>query len=346
MVAQTAGFRTRAQLRLRPPRRFSRNITPARGGCVVHWGGPRQSNGSHAQCEATWRAWQNMHMGPGGLGTRNGANDIAYTAAFCNHGFVLAGRGWNVRTGANGSNVGNQSYYAFAWIGGAGQTANRRALDALEWLILEARGPGSAADRVVDHATFQSTTCCGPQLRGVARTLDRRVIRRPGDGGAEGERIMRLTVPMMRGGDVEDFQRDLNRWRRTAGRAPIAEDGWFGSETAGAASEFMAAVMGVTTDDPRVGDRTLAALAEAIRPREPWRGKQVRAVRETRFYLRPGWFPANPEAGRLPEGWRFAGGVHEQRDVGSGSQYRVSNSNGDMRWITAHEDFVELVDPR
>jgi len=334
---------------MRAPVRFSRNITPGRGGCVVHWGGPRQSNGSHAQCEATWRAWQSMHMGPGGLGTRNGANDIAYTAGFCNHGFVLAGRGWDVRTGANGSNVGNQSNYAFAWIGGSGQTANRRALDALEWLILEARTKGSAGDRSRPHSDFQSTSCCGNQLRNVARSLDRQAIRRPSDrpapGGVEGERIMRLTVPMMHGGDVEDFQRDLNRWRRSRALTPIAEDGWFGNETAGATSEFMASVMGVTTDDPRVGDRTLAALAEAIRPREEWRGKQVRAVRRTRFYVNPGWHPANPGNGFLEPGQRFAGGIHEERAVGNGAQYRVSNSNGHMRWITSHPSFVELVDP-
>lgn len=345
MVAQIAGFRTREQLGLAEPRRFSTNIQPAEGGAAPHWGGPAQRNGSHAECEATWRFWQQFHMRPGGLGAKNGGSDIAYTAGYCNHGYVLAGRGLGVRTGANGTKDGNDHFHAYVWVGGAGQKANRKALDALEWLILTDREAGGG-DRVVDHGSLsRATSCAGPQLRAVARSLDRQPIQRPGTDPV-GERVMKLTVPMMHGGDVEDLQRDLNRWRRLYQLDAISEDGWFGQETAGAASEFMANVMGVETDDPRVGDRTLAALAKAIRPREPWRGKQVRARRDVNFYRKPGWAPENRPDAVLPAGWRFAGGIHERRKVGGGWQYRVSNSAGDMRWITASEKFVELVDPR
>lgn len=178
MVAQIEGFRTRGQLGLRNPRSISRNIQPSRGGCVLHWGGPRQNNTTHAQCEQTWRQWQDYHMRPGGLGTRNGAADIAYTAGFCQHGYVLAGRGIGVRTGANGTNEANTYYYAFVWIGGAGQTPSRKALDAADWLIWDARRKG-AGRRVRRHTDFRSTTCPGSDVGTHARSRDNANITQP-----------------------------------------------------------------------------------------------------------------------------------------------------------------------
>jgi len=265
MVAKIEGFRTREDLNLRRPRSISRNITPQNGGAAVHWGGPAQRNASQAQCEATWRAWQNFHMAPGGLGTRNGAADIAYTAAFTNFGIVLAGRGFGVRTGAQGSTFGNQNFYAYVWVGGSGQRPNQLAYDALDWLIQEGRTAGNAGRNVSPHSRFNSTSCPGNDLRNYAGTRNNRDIELPSE------------------------------------------------------------------------------------PKEEWEGKFVRARSDVeppgvRFYTQPGWFPSNPEAGRLPPNWGFLGGIHEKLQVGNGWQYRVTNSNGDERWITANENFVWLAD--
>jgi hypothetical protein len=265
MVARIEGFRTREQLGLRPPRSISRRITPQNGGGAVHWGGPRQSNATQAACEQTWRNWQNFHMAPGGLGTRNGAADIAYTAAFTNFGIVMAGRGFGVRTGANGSAFGNQNFYAYVWLGGSGQEPNELALDALDWLIQEGRNNG-AGTNVSPHSRFRNTSCPGNTLRAFAHSRNNRDIEQP------------------------------------------SED-----------------------------------------EREEWEGKVVRARDDVdppgvRFYLEPGWFPSNPEAGRLPARWGFLGGIHEKRRVGSSWQYMVTNSNGDVRWITASENFIRLAD--
>lgn len=78
-----------------------------------------------------------------------------------------------------------------------------------------------------------------------------------------GDRILYLTDPMMRGGDVTELQTLLNRWRSDIAGDP---DGVFGTTTNHAVHVFMRDVMDVTTDNPRVGPKTVAALRDAVKP--------------------------------------------------------------------------------
>lgn len=165
MTARISGFLSRSQLKMIPPRSISRNITPGRGGCVTHYGGPAQRIRTHGDCIITWLAWQKYHM------ETHGWVDIAYTAGYCQHGFVFAGRGHGIRTAAQGTDVGNQNHYAFVWIGGEGQVPTLEALDALEWLVRDARINGGAGTAVRDHSDFKSTSCSGPYIRAHGRTL-------------------------------------------------------------------------------------------------------------------------------------------------------------------------------
>lgn len=169
MTATNKGFRTRAQLQMRAPRSVSYNITPGTGGVAGHYnGGKLGLTGltDHARCEASWRADQNYHM------DTNGWVDIAYTGAFCQHGICMAGRGFGVRTAANGTNVGNQNYYAFCWIGGAGDTPTTDALNAFEWWVNEARLAGKAGMRVVPHSGLFATSCPGDIVRARCAAID------------------------------------------------------------------------------------------------------------------------------------------------------------------------------
>jgi len=341
MVARIEGFRTREQLGLARPRTFSRNFDSSNGGCCAHWGGPAQRIGTHAQCEQTWRQWQAFHMRPGGLGARNGGADIGYQLGWCNHGFVLAGRGIDVRPGAQGS--GNPSWHAFVWVGGQGQTPTVKAFDAFEWCVHTAREQGAGMG-VTDHSRFMSTTCAGAVIRAHARRLNGKRIELPQDVNVVGI------------GDRNPLVRD---WKELASKAlpdhPAAfrnPDDRFGPQTLRLTSAVfdLVGLKAADPSNPRVGPRSFAAVREhlATRVAEPWRGKQVRARADVkdpglRFYRNPGWHPDNPTDGFLRAGWRFAGGIHELRAVGDGQQYRVSNSNGDMRWITASQRFVELV---
>lgn len=174
MAAVSKGFRTRAQLGLRAPRSFSANITPSLGGSAGHWnGGPVGDTSSHDLCERHWRADQIYHM------DRQKWADIAYSGGFCQHGVCLAGRGFFVRTAANGSNTGNQSYYAFCWIGGQGETPTTDALNAFEWWVQEARLHGGAGMRVKPHNALFATACPGAIITARCNGIDNRVLTLP-----------------------------------------------------------------------------------------------------------------------------------------------------------------------
>lgn len=172
-MTHIAGFVTRADAGLRAPKSISRNITPASGGVALHYGGPRQPaadvGADHALCVKTWRNWQNYHM------NTHGWSDIAYTGGYCNHGYAFAGRGAGVRTAANGTNSGNQNFYAVTWIGGEGQTPTKEAFDAADWWLNELRKTG-AGIAVKPHRWFKPTGCPGDPCVGHATLRDRQEI--------------------------------------------------------------------------------------------------------------------------------------------------------------------------
>lgn len=171
-VARIAGFVTRADAGLRPARSVSHNITPSAGGCAVHYGGPGSVRAvaadpsTHARCVATWRAWQAYHM------DGHGWVDVAYTGAYCQHGYAFAGRGFGVRTAANGTDDANQRYLAFVWLGCSGDEApSPQAISALEWWISEARRAGGAGSDVQPHGALYPTECPGSVLKAQAARL-------------------------------------------------------------------------------------------------------------------------------------------------------------------------------
>lgn len=168
MVARITGFVTRAQAGLVAPRSVSRNID-GDAGLTLHHGGSGKAPADHAGCLATWRSWQRYHM------QTHGWADIAYSQGFCQHGYVLAGRGFGVRTAANGTNPGNQQSHAACWIGGAASTPTQQALDAADWLIAETRRLGGST-RVWAHSDWKSTSCPGDDLRRHARARDNTAI--------------------------------------------------------------------------------------------------------------------------------------------------------------------------
>lgn len=175
MAAKTAGFLTRAELRLRKPTGVSHRITPENGGVAIHHGGPGPKPAPRTLAGAieVWRGWQEYHM------DNKGWNDIAYSFGITQTGHVLAGRGLGVRTAAQGSNVGNQNYYAAVWVGGGGDIPTDAALDAFDWVILHARDKGNAGMRVRPHKVFTGTTCPDTRLTGYAEARDNRKILLP-----------------------------------------------------------------------------------------------------------------------------------------------------------------------
>lgn len=160
-----AGFHTRADWGARAPRSFSRNITPQRGGVTKHYGGGAQGlYGDHALCIDRCRAWQRLHM------DTRGWVDLAYTGLYCNHGFAFAGRGAGVRTAANGTNAGNQNWYAVTWLGGGDEVPTQEAIAAAAWWIDQLRRHGGAGQAVNNHADHKATQCAGDPMRHLIAT--------------------------------------------------------------------------------------------------------------------------------------------------------------------------------
>lgn len=151
---------SRAQIGLRNPRSISRDIRASAGGLAVHHGGAAQGIPEtlrHDLCRARVRGWQDYHM------DGKGWVDLAYNWVVCQHGILMTGRGFGVRSAANGTNDANDRYLACCWLGGGTETPSAAALTAIEWLIGEIRRRGAGRD-VKPHRAFFGTDCPGSIL--------------------------------------------------------------------------------------------------------------------------------------------------------------------------------------
>lgn len=135
------------------------NITPSRGGVAIHWeGGKMGWPWDHSKCDDKVRQIERYHV----EGNRWSA--IAYTLLVCGHGFVYEGRGLRHRTAANGTNSGNQNYYAICALLGKGDPHPADLFagirDGIDYLRRNGAGNG-----LRPHSYFYATECCGDRLR-------------------------------------------------------------------------------------------------------------------------------------------------------------------------------------
>lgn len=254
------GFHSRADLGLRKPESRSMFFFPERGGVTLHYGGPAQKITNHNQCKARWKSWQDYHM------DTHGWVDIAYTGGFCDHGYAFAGRGAFVRTAANGTNAGNDGWYAVTWIGGHGETPTPAALRAAAWWVKELRDHGRAGPGINNHSDHKNTACAGDPLRlfiaggyvsPTGPNLDAHVPApppvdnrpkapawplKPGYyfGYKSGDKYS-ISGYYSHRADLKRWQEQMIRrgWKRVPGTGqPFVADGLFGDDTAAVALEF------------------------------------------------------------------------------------------------------------
>lgn len=266
MTAQIVGFLSRSDLGMRAPQSVSRSID-RNAAITLHYGGAGGAPGDHAGCIRTWQGWQAFHMNPTSQGGR-GWVDIAYSFGFCDHGFVFAGRGFGVRTAANGTNAGNQQSHAACWIGGEASTPSQAALDAADWIIAECRAQGGSS-RVWAHSDWKSTGCPGGSLRAHARARDNSGVEghtpAPANPTPTGPRYLKVTSPLMSGEDVRVLQRRLLDLGYSLPQ--FGADGSYGEETANAVRVLQASA-GLSVDGI-VGPDTRAALERGVTPSVP-----------------------------------------------------------------------------
>jgi N-acetylmuramoyl-L-alanine amidase len=134
-------------------------------GVAVHYSGMNTDEQRlHANCAGRVRGMQRYHME-----TRDWL-DIAYNHVFCRHGFVFVGRGFGVRSAANGTNAANDHYFAVCFLGddSVGRAdVTSEAQRALEGLIAEYRRRYPKAREVRPHSDFFATKCPGDELRAL-----------------------------------------------------------------------------------------------------------------------------------------------------------------------------------
>lgn len=155
---------TRSQWGAKNPTRVNKDIHPGNGGVAWHWEGPKMGPFPHTSCATKVRGIQNYHMS-------QGWSDVAYTAIYCPHGYIFVCRWWNVRTAANGTNAGNESWYAACYLGGEGDPFTDDGKAAARLFRSLATHDGGAAKRNEPHDYFKATACPGPQIRQYIPTL-------------------------------------------------------------------------------------------------------------------------------------------------------------------------------
>jgi hypothetical protein len=132
-------------------------------GMAIHYsGGAGERKVDHNSCPKIVRGIQAYHM------VTQKWTDIAYNFLVCWHGWVFEGRGWDVRSAANGTNYGNDRWFAVCFLGGDVEgrddvtDVGRRAI----WEVAQAcakRYNGAADHR--PHSSFKATACPGNELR-------------------------------------------------------------------------------------------------------------------------------------------------------------------------------------
>jgi hypothetical protein len=137
-------------------------LTSGLKGVAFHYSGAdadEQSN--HANCARRVRGIQSFHM------NNRGWMDIAYNHLACKHGAIYEGRGFGIRSAANGTNDGNSHYFAVCFLGDDSKgrddltDAGREALVEIRREYLR-RYPG--AKFTLGHRDVVSTQCPGNEI--------------------------------------------------------------------------------------------------------------------------------------------------------------------------------------
>lgn len=241
-------------------------LAPSRvKGLAAHYNGPGTSMpDTVAEGSAFMRATQNFHM------DSRGWTDYAYNFGVDLAGNVYEGRGWGVRSAANGTNYGNSNYFAaFLMIGGDQKPSDPMLHSLLQ--LLAAR-PSSMGGRLLDHRTLKPTACAGEHVAKWIRSGA------PDPGGIPVE----PTAPIKlgdraigkgdSGSDVKEWQEEMleiadDTKLDASTRGVITEplqssggaDGVFGSGTHETTRRFQS--WSGTTADGIVGPATLERLA-------------------------------------------------------------------------------------
>ena len=116
---------------------------------------------SHDRCDEGVRAIQNYHM------DSNKWADIAYNFLTCHHGTVYEGRGWDVRSAANGTNDANDHWFANCFLGldrANHDDVTKAGRDAIRSVAQACDNRYVFGNLNKGHRDFKATACPGEEL--------------------------------------------------------------------------------------------------------------------------------------------------------------------------------------
>ncbi len=164
MSLSPAHIVTRAEWGAREPRSKT-EIGPGVRGIAVHYSAAApDEQDHHRNCAGRVRGIQNFHMDA----PDHHWNDIAYNFLVCRHGFLFVGRGWGVRSAAQGTNDGNQKFHAVCFLGNdrdGRDDVTDLGRTAFEHVFRIGKLRYSRAREIRPHSFFHSTKCPGDELR-------------------------------------------------------------------------------------------------------------------------------------------------------------------------------------
>jgi hypothetical protein len=135
----------------------------------IHYTASKADMGvSHDKCPQRNRGIQDFHLSPAAGGGEGPWCDIAYSFVFCKHGGKYEGRGWAVRTAANGTNDANNRGLAFVFLGADNENRDdvtQLGRQAMFELIREAERVKGKMLIVLPHSAAVGTECPGDELR-------------------------------------------------------------------------------------------------------------------------------------------------------------------------------------
>jgi hypothetical protein len=205
-----------------------------------------------------------------------GWDDIAYNAVVCPHGFVFEGRWKGRRSAAQGTNDGNDHYYAICFLGGIDNPFTAAGKQG----FLDARATLGGGSEVHPHSYYHATSCPGDEIRNwIAAGLPvegspsappplpspappHPVPPVPQPPAPPTVNIYNLAIDGNFGpATVRALQTDLNR---TGANPKLAVDGNYGPATKKALQARLNATNGPVAIDGNVGPQTIKALQRHV----------------------------------------------------------------------------------
>jgi N-acetylmuramoyl-L-alanine amidase len=151
---------TRAEWGARRPKGRTSLTGKAVLGMAIHYSAMAAVE-DHSGCDDRVRQIQNGHM------DGNGWDDIAYNFLTCHHGYTFEGRGWDVRSAANGTDAGNDHYLATCFLGldrEGRDDVTKAGRDAIRAVAQTCDNRYVFGNLNKGHRDFKATACPGNEL--------------------------------------------------------------------------------------------------------------------------------------------------------------------------------------